>query len=256
MKKYINWKVFCILLVATVLSTLAALPYLFSIQSDLLSQLPISIPELVILQTIQSAILFSLLIFVGLFLSKKVGLTIPVLHAIAEKKNYKKVLYPHIRISVILGIVASGLIILGDWIFAQLGAAISTQIIETAIWQRFLASFYGGITEEVLMRLFLMTVLVWIGYKIKQTKDHKPTNIGVWGAIIIAALIFGLGHLPVTAVVTELTPLIITRALVLNGIGGIIFGWLYWRKGLEFAIISHFTADIMLQIVLPFVMQV
>jgi len=37
----------------------------------------------------------------------------------------------------------------------------------------------------------------------------------------------------------------------LNGIGGMVFGWLYWKKGLEFAIISHFSADIVLQIIVP-----
>jgi len=40
----------------------------------------------------------------------------------------------------------------------------------------------------------------------------------------------------------------------LNGIGGIIFGWLYWKKGLESAMISHFSADIVLQVIFPFVL--
>jgi len=115
----------------------------------------------------------------------------------------------------------------------------------------FLASFYGGIGEEVMMRLFLMTVLVWLSFKLVKTADGKPTRAGVWLAIIITAVMFGVGHLPVTAAMTAITPLILARALLLNGIGGIVFGWLYWKKGLESAIVAHFSADIVLHVLVP-----
>jgi membrane protease YdiL (CAAX protease family) len=96
-----------------------------------------------------------------------------------------------------------------------------------------------------------MTLIVWIIFKIRKTADGKPTNTGIWLAIIISSVIFGLGHLPITSTLTSITPLIIVRAVVLNGVGGIIFGWLYWKKGLESAMISHFSADIVLQVIFP-----
>jgi membrane protease YdiL (CAAX protease family) len=43
----------------------------------------------------------------------------------------------------------------------------------------------------------------------------------------------------------------VLRAIVLNGIGGLVFGWLYWKKGLEYAIAAHFIADIVLLAILP-----
>ena len=67
-------------------------------------------------------------------------------------------------------------------------------------------------------------------------------------ANILAAVLFGLGHLPATATFLPLTPLVITRAILLNGIGGMIFGWLYWKRGLEAAMVSHFSADIVLHV--------
>jgi membrane protease YdiL (CAAX protease family) len=70
----------------------------------------------------------------------------------------------------------------------------------------------------------------------------------MWSAIIVAAVIFGLAHLSITSTVTALTPLVIIRAVILNGIGGMIFGWLYWKKGLESAMIAHFSADIVLHV--------
>ena len=79
----------------------------------------------------------------------------------------------------------------------------------------------------------------------------KSADFMLWFAIVLSAVLFGLGHLPVTASLVALTPLIVTRAIVLNGIGGIAFGWLYWRKGLESAMIAHFSTDIILYVVLP-----
>ena len=56
-----------------------------------------------------------------------------------------------------------------------------------------------------------MTLIVWIFFKIKKTGEGKPTNIGVWLAIFIAAIIFGAGHLPTVAAITTLTPVLIAR---------------------------------------------
>jgi membrane protease YdiL (CAAX protease family) len=98
-----------------------------------------------------------------------------------------------------------------------------------------------------------MTLLVWITFKIKKAKNGSPTTIGIWAAIIVSSILFGLGHLPVTSAITAITPIVIIRAIVLNGIGGLIFGWLYWKKGLESAMISHFSADIVLHVALPII---
>ena len=36
--------------------------------------------------------------------------------------------------------------------------------------------------------------------------------------------------------------------VVLNSLAGIAFGWLYWRRGLEAAMIAHFAADLVLHV--------
>jgi membrane protease YdiL (CAAX protease family) len=45
----------------------------------------------------------------------------------------------------------------------------------------------------------------------------------------------------------------VIKVILLNAVGGIIFGWLYWKKGLESAMISHFSADIVLHVILPLI---
>ncbi len=75
-----------------------------------------------------------------------------------------------------------------------------------------------------------MTFLVWVFFKIKKTKENQPTDTGIWLAILVSSFLFGLTHLPTTSAVVEITLLILLRAVLLNGIGGVVFGWLYWKK--------------------------
>jgi len=67
---------------------------------------------------------------------------------------------------------------------------------------------------------------------------------------MLAAILFGLGHLPATSMLLPLTPLVITRAIILNGLLDVAFGYLYMTRGLESAMISHFSADIVLHVLL------
>jgi len=46
----------------------------------------------------------------------------------------------------------------------------------------------------------------------------------------------------------------ITEAIVNNGVIGIIFGWLYWKKGLESAMIAHFSSDVVLHLIVPLIL--
>ncbi|GAB4311018.1 MAG: CPBP family intramembrane metalloprotease [Methanobacteriaceae archaeon] len=254
-----NWKLFIILLILSAIGTVFVIPYTLTLQGGLPTDLPIPAHILLIVQIIQNIVLFAIIIGLGLFISKKIGFGLPILEGWLEKKEVKQKFKSLLGISIGLGILAGVLIILFDNIFSLVGVTISlasaTQINPPA-WQGFLASFYGGINEEIMMRLFLMSLIVWIFYKIKRTSDDKPTSIGVWLAIIITAVLFGIGHLPITSALTALTPLVILRAIILNGIGGIIFGWLYWKKGLESAMISHFSADIVLHVILPLIILI
>lgn len=251
MKKIINWKLFFILLLASVFGTLAILPYIFTIQSNIISEINIPLPQLILLQILQTTILFAVIIFLGLLSANKVGFKIPVLTALLKGSDFKKPLVSGLRISIISGILVAGIIIILDWIFMQAGVTLNSPSDTPELWKRFLAAFYGGISEEVMMRLFLVSVISWILLRLIGNKTIEKSNWVVLSAILFAAIVFGIGHIPVTAIYTEITPLVIARAILLNGIGGIVFGLLYWKKGFEFAVISHFTADILLLVVIP-----
>ena len=113
-------------------------------------------------------------------------------------------------------------------------------------WKGLLASFYGGITEEIFLRLFFMTLVVWIIWKIVFKSHMKSPAYTFWIAILAAAVIFAIGHLPGVSGIWPLTTVVAVRVITLNGLAGIVFGYLYWKWGLEYAMLSHFCADIVL----------
>lgn len=252
-KSLINWKLFGILLAAGILGTIAIFPFILTLQGDALSELPLAIPIVLMASLAQTAVFLSIAIFIGLLLGKKVGLGTPIISNWLAGQSIKTRLKSVGLLSVKLGVLAGVLIIGFDLIFSLFIEPITA--ITPPVWQGFLASFYGGIVEEILMRLFLVTTLVWIMWKLtKRSDEERPSSSIVWIAIFSAAVVFGLGHLPATAALTALTPVIIFRAVLLNGIGGIIFGWLFWKKGLEAAIIAHFSADIVLHVILTLIL--
>jgi membrane protease YdiL (CAAX protease family) len=252
MKININWKLFVILLIASFITTLMVLPYTLALSPSLAN---VFTPFILIAQLIQSLVIFSFAIFIGLILYKRVGFKLPVLAGWLEGKEVRNYLKSILGISIGLGVLSGVIIVLLSFLFAPVSSIFQNASVSVPFWKAFLACFYGGIGEEILLRLFLMTLIVWIIFKIKKPVNGKPTSISIWLAIIISAIIFGLGHLPITGTITTITPLVVVRAVLLNGIAGITFGWLYWKKGLESAMISHFSADIVLQVIFPFLLS-
>jgi len=102
--------------------------------------------------------------------------------------------------------------------------------------------FYGGITEELLLRWGFMAplayVLWWARNRIGDTTE-APSETIMWVAIVVSAIMFGIGHLPALAATFELTTPLIIRTVLLNAIVGVVLGWLFWRRSLEIAMIAH-----------------
>ena len=255
-KKLVNWKIYFILLSASVLSILAIMPFILTLQGEILNAVPMPLPLVILIIVAQSSLLFAVLTFIGLKLSGNLGFQMPILEKFVAKEKIDFNAGSIIKTSVLLGSLTGIAIISFDFIISQFGLESIFKEISVPIWQGFLASFYGGISEEIVMRLFFMTFIVWLLSKIIKPKAKIiENNLIVWTAIIIAALLFGVGHLPITSELVTITPLIIFRALLLNGIAGIVFGWLYWKKGLESAMIAHFSADIIIYVCFPFILM-
>ncbi len=248
-KGHFSWKLFGILLLLAMLGVAAVVPYSLSLQPGAAARMPLGL--VLVLALLQNAILFSIAIAVGLWAGERIGVGSPQLRRLVDGDAGGWAAFrDSLPLSIGLGVAAGVLALLLDaLIFLPLSPPSLQGATAPPAWQGLLASFYGGISEELLMRLCLMTLLMWLFARLTRRPGDSPA-IG-WAANVGAALLFGAGHLPATAAITALTGIVIIRALVLNGAVGLVFGWIYWKRGLFLAMIAHFSADIVLHVIAP-----
>ena len=244
-----NWPEFWVLTSAGIFGFVMLLPYaLRSLPAS--TKYPLWVGFL--LGLVNTAILVAGAVALGMSLGKRCGLGAPIVEAwLAGQRVVKRVvgiLWP----AVPAGVVAGLILLAADKYFfmpriPQLAQLAQTGV-EPARWQGFLASFYGGITEELLLRFGLLTLFAWALGKFSHTAEGLPSAAAFWAANLLAAILFGLGHLPATAALVPLSKIVVLRAVALNGFPGIIFGYLYWRRGLESAMFAHFSGDLILHV--------
>jgi membrane protease YdiL (CAAX protease family) len=105
--------------------------------------------------------------------------------------------------------------------------------------------FYGGITEELLLRWGVMAVVALLLWKVTGRRGDEPSAGVAWTAIAIAAVLFGVLHLPMAATIYgALTPAVVAFIVGANAVGGVAFGWLFWRYSLEAAMVAHAFAHV------------
>lgn len=262
------WNIFFILLAAGLLGTAAVVPYSLAMNSKALDKAKAAaasesgqpgakprrqppMPLLILLSALQGTLLIGVAAFVGLLASRAVGLGMPILQGALSGQPVMDKILALLPASLLLGL-ASGVVMLAlEWLYfmPRIPRALAGLDAHTAFWKRALACFYGGIDEEILLRLFVMGGLAWLIGLVWKAPGGAPALGAFWLANVLAALLFGAGHLPATRMVTKLTPMVVARALVLNGIPGLACGYLYMRYGLEAAMLAHFSLDILLHLV-------
>jgi len=248
------WKEFFILATAGFFGVITSLPITWPSIVETATSANIPIQLLLGWQIVQSAIWMLVVVGIGLLLSTKIRLGAPILEGYLNGESVGRKFRSQVLPSISLGVLgAMAAKVLDVWFFIPRMPGFSSVISQTSGWKGFLASFYGGITEEILSRLFLLTLLAWILSWFSHIEDRRPSPTVMWIAILGSAVIFGLGHLPATLVTNQFSLLILARAVLLNGISAMIFGYLYWKRGLESSIMAHFSADLILHIILPLV---
>ena len=114
----------------------------------------------------------------------------------------------------------------------------------------FIASLiYGGIVEELMLRLFLMSLIALILWKVFfKSEEQIPTKALVI-ANVLSAILFAAGHIPATVMSIGITPVILIRCFLLNGGVGLVFGRLYHKRGIQYAMISHAFAHVAMKLI-------
>ena len=201
--------------------------------------------QIKLLIMINPLILLIAAVVVGTLLYQKVNLKVPIIENWVGISKVPVDYMGIIKSGAIGGIIAGLVVVVIVLVFKPFMLSEYeqlTQALQPTLAARFL---YGGITEEIYLRFGLMTLIVWISSKV--LKGTKPA--AYWIGIVLAAIIFAVGHFPVVFNTIE-NPgtIILTYVLIGNSVGGIIFGWLYWKKGLESAFVAHIMIHVVLVI--------
>lgn len=201
-----------------------------SLQDSGLVQIPVQL-LLGILTAVQSMGYGFMLGAAGIWLSKKIGLWKD------ERTFARKPLTRAVMIAMIggFGIILPDLLFFGK----HIPAIMDSYAAKPSVSYLIAMITYGGVIEEVMLRLFLMSLIAFVIHMLFRKQYAQPATWMLVTANVVSTILFAAGHLPATAMLFGLTPMIVFRCFLLNGSLGLFFGWLYRKHGLRYAMIAH-----------------
>jgi len=258
-----NWKVFLVLAGLIIPAALAIVPFSLH-QLNVYNETGANAPgwETLAVNNLINGLIICVLGGVGLLIANRIGLGLPFVESWVKRKSVPYRFRGAVAVGWIAGVgFALAYLIMQNWVFGppmvalfeEIGYTIPKEAINPPL-TGLLAAFSAGVTEETLLRLFGLSLLAWLGGLLFQDADGHPKLAVLWIANIIFALAFGAAHLPAAeSLGWPINTLIVTRTLVLNGISGLVLGWLFWSFGLETAMLAHFFGDVVLYTLIPIV---
>lgn len=154
----VRWRLATLFGVAGALATLALFPYLVAMMPAKLAATHLPLAVIAALQAVQAGVLCGVLGWIGLRLGEPLELDAPWLRAWVARRPFDPRWRAHWFAAALLG-VAAALLVIALMRVAPLAEATSTTPPAGWAWRGLLASFYGGIVEEIECRLFLMTLI-------------------------------------------------------------------------------------------------
>jgi membrane protease YdiL (CAAX protease family) len=224
--------------------TILVLPKLLVLMPELTGREapPVPIWVLCIASLVQSSVFLAITVWLGTALAPAVGLTAPVFEAVSARRFHFALLREQLLPGLIGGVFGGAML----FVFAtfpppELKAI--QNLVNVPLPVRIL---YGGLTEEILLRWGVMTLLLWLMWRFLAGRPRAPRTAHVWIAITVSAVLFALGHLPMASLLIEdLTRVVMVWIVVANTFFGLVAGYLYWRYGLESAMLAHTIAHIL-----------
>lgn len=208
-------------------------------------------------------LLYAVVGFVGLLLASQIGLGMPFIESWTKRESIWNRLPGVAGIAVLAGILTPLTSVLDTTLgilikpYAQYLSQFSTiDVISPPAWQGLLTSFSAGVTEETAYRLFVLSLLAFLGSRAFRSRTGRPALWQLWVASILSAILFGLAHLPLARQLgIPIDAIAVIRIIIHNGVSGLVFGWLFWTFGLESAMLAHASADVVIKVLFPLITQ-
>ncbi len=231
------------------LGLLVSTPFLLRVLQEMLGgrHVPLPLGVVLLLQDVQVLILAGLAAAAGVWTAPRVGLDAPLVRARLGGAQVAGRLFRRVPDAVLAGTLSAACVLL---LSVALKSRLPSGVGEfpgMSPWTTATAAAYGALVEEILCRWGLLAVFA---YLLDRLGVSRPT--GFWVANVAAALGFGLLHLP-AAFALGMHPNFVGVAYLLvgNGLVGLVFGWLFRRRGLESAMLAHGSTDLWLHTVFP-----
>lgn len=249
-KRTFNWKVFLFGVALFVFAMVVTVPFVLEIMpiSDGEDWFPQFLPEFMV-----TLLIGFLSLSVGLFLAGKIGFGLPFIESWAKREPIWIRLRGVVGLSILCGLgsiiftLALGVIFMAVAMVMKIditdAVAEIDQFDNPGVWKWFLISINAGISEEIIFRLGLMTLLSWLGGLVSRDAEGRPNPVVIWIANIIASIAFGVGHL-FGGMPKPDSLVFLLRIVIQNTFLGALLGWLYWKFGLESAMLTHFFIDV------------
>lgn len=218
----------------------------------------LSYPALVAVAAVNSTLLLAVFVALGTLTAPRVGLRSHVYRWATGRPPEWSSLRASLPLSAGIGAASFLAVAVLEAAFSPFVALDTGTVLSDVETLRTLAEsvplrlLYGGITEELLLRWGVMAPLVWVFWWVGRrfgTGSGTPSDTAAWAAIVVAAVLFGLGHLPALLATYEPTAALVVRTVVLNTVAGVAFGWLFWRRSLEAAMVAHASFHVALLVV-------
>lgn len=208
----------------------------------------LSLPALVAVSMINPVLFLACLTALGSWLAPKLGLRSLIVLRSVRGATLRPQLRASAPLAVGMGLALSVLTLLLEVLFQPLLSAewkaAAAMNEESGISALIAGLLYGGVTEEIMLRWGVLSFVAWAVWRLFQRGKGAPSSVTMWTAILLAALLFGVGHLPAAASMAPLDSVMVLRVVGLNALGGLVFGWLYWRHHLEAAMLAHAGANV------------
>lgn len=95
------------------------------------------------------------------------------------------------------------------------------------------------LVEEIALRLFLLSALAWIVWKVTRSTE-RAFLVALWASAFLFALAHLIRPLPADpALAAGYSSVLLAKYTLL----GLPLGWIFWRWGLPYAILCHATAN-------------
>jgi membrane protease YdiL (CAAX protease family) len=100
---------------------------------------------------------------------------------------------------------------------------------------RVIIPFIGGFLEEIYFRVLFATAVAIVAWSaLRRLAPERGVAVARWTGTITAMVFVGVWH---TWMVAD--PSADARVMAINSVGNILYGWTYWRRGVELATLTH-----------------